>query len=280
MKTTVITEKMLRNFRDYMIEEEKSNHTVEKEYRDVRKFFLFAQGQTVTKQLVLGYKEELQKQYKPRSVNSMVASLNSFFTYMKWYDLKVKGMKLQRETFYPEKKELTRAEYEKLCEMCEKNGHQRTGLILQTIAGTGIRVSELRYITVQTCKNGAATVTNKGKSRVILIPKQLRKILLRYAAEQKIYKGPIFISKSGVPIDRVTVWRLLKNICLETGVRQEKVFPHNIRHLFARTFYSVSHDISKLADVLGHSSIDTTRLYIMTTEKEHRNILDKMHLIT
>ena len=212
-------------------------------------------------------------------MNSMLVSLNRLFGFLGWHDLKVKTLKLQKKVFCPEEKELSKAEYKSLCRAAEQKGNRRISLIIQTICGTGIRVGELRYITVEAAKKGNATVTCKAKTRTVFIVRELQKKLLRYAAEQGIKSGIIFVTRNGNPINRITVWRGMKNLCAAAGVDSRKVFPHNLRHLFARVFWSVEKDIAKLADILGHSSIDTTRIYIISTGEEHRRRMENMHLI-
>lgn len=209
----------------------------------------------------------------------MLASLNSFFDFLGWVDLKVKSIKLQRQIYCPEEKELTKAEYIRLVNTAKQKGNERLNLLIQTICGTGIRVSELQFITVEAVKCGEATVSLKGKTRTVFIVKELKQKLLRYAAEQKIESGAIFITRTGKPMSRTNIWREMKNLCTQAGVNPDKVFPHNLRHLFARTFYGIEKDIAKLADILGHSSINTTRIYIITTGDEHRRRMENMRLI-
>ena len=209
----------------------------------------------------------------------MLSSVNALFEFMGRQDLKVKTIKMQRSVYCPEDKELTRAEYQRLCEAAKRKKNNRLELIIETVCSTGIRIGELKYITVESAKRGEAVVTLKGKTRFVFIPKELKRKLLRYAQEQNIKSGMIFVTKSGKAIDRTNVWRDMKNLCKEAHVKPEKVFPHNLRHLFARTFYNIDKDIAKLADVLGHSSIDTTRIYIISTGAEHRRLIEKMKLI-
>ena len=272
-----ITEEMIKSYRQYLIRGEKSTATVEKYLRDVRAFSVFAGGAAVTKELTVAYKKELLKNYAPRSINSMLASVNSFLNFMGWTDCKVKLLKLQRQVYCAEEKELTRAEYERLLKAAEKNEQLR--LVMQTICATGIRVSELRFFTVEAVKHGEVVVSCKAKTRAIFIPGKLRKRLLDYAKQQNIRSGVIFLAKSGKPLDRKTIWAQMKGLCKAAGVKPGKVFPHNLRKLFARTFYGIEKDIAKLADILGHSSIDTTRIYIMTTGTEHRRKIERLGLV-
>ena len=274
-----IIENIILNFENHLSEQEKSPSTIEKYIRDVRAFSAFAERKTITKETVILYKKHLQKNYAVRSVNSMLASVNSLFSFLGWHDLKVKSLKLQQQVFCPEEKELTKAEYYRLCTAAKHKHTKRLNLILQTICGTGIRVSELQYITVEAVKHGEAVVNCKAKTRTIFIVKELKQKLLRYAAEQGIKSGVIFVTKSGKPINRTNIWREMKALCKEANVNPQKVFPHNLRHLFARTFYGIEKDIAKLADILGHSSINTTRIYIISTGTEHRKRMENMRLI-
>ena len=280
MKGQILTSEAIDRYKKYLREEEKSENTIEKYLRDVRAFAVYLSGVEVTKGTVIAYKGKLlSENYTVRSVNSMLASLNSLFVFLGWEDCKVKSIKFQRQIYCPEEKELTKAEYMRLVKTAKQKGNERLNLILQTICGTGIRVSELQYITVEALKNGKAVVSLKGKTRSVFIVKDLRKKLLRYAAEQKILSGAIFITRTGKPISRTNIWREMKGLCKQAGVNPSKVFPHNLRHLFARVFYDIEKDIAKLADILGHSSINTTRIYIISTGNEHRRRMENMRLI-
>ena len=279
MRGRTITAKTINEFKEHLILAEKSAATIEKYIRDVKAFVAYTQGGAVTKEAVIAYKKHLQETYAARSVNSMLASINSLFTFLGWHELKVRSLKLQRQIFCPEEKELTRAEYARLCRTAERRHNTRLCLILQTICGTGIRVSELRYITVEAAKRGEAVVNCKAKTRSVFIVKELKQKLLRYAAEQGITSGMIFVTRTGKPISRTNIWREMKALCAEAHVDPQKVFPHNLRHLFARVFYGLEKDIAKLADILGHSSINTTRIYIISTGSEHRRRMENMRLI-
>ncbi|PWM28473.1 MAG: integrase [Clostridiales bacterium] len=279
MKGHYLTSKEIERFRNYLREEEKSENTLEKYIRDVTTFSVFC-SETITKDTVIAYKQSLiDGGYAVRSINSMLASINSLFSFLGWYELRVKSLKVQQQVFCPEEKELTKAEYERLCRTAERKQNQRLCLILQTICGTGIRVSELQFITVEAVRKGEATVSLKGKTRSIFIVRDLQKKLLRYISEQKITAGAVFVTRTGKPISRTNIWREMKNLCVEAEVNPEKVFPHNLRHLFARVFYGIEKDIAKLADILGHSSINTTRIYIVSTGTEHRQRMERMRLI-
>lgn len=280
MKGQFLTDKLVAEFSAHLKNEEKSKNTTEKYLRDVRMFAAHFRGTEITKEMVIAYKSKLlAEHYAVRSVNSMLASLNSLFTFLGWSDCKVKSMKLQRQIYCPEEKELTKAEYLRLVNTAKRKGKERLNLILQTICGTGIRVSELEYITVEAAKSGKAVVALKGKTRSVFLVKELQKKLLRYATEQNISSGTIFITRNGKPLSRTNIWREMKGLCQEAGVHPQKVFPHNLRHLFARVFYGIEKDLAKLADILGHSSINTTRIYIISTGSEHRKRMENMHLI-
>ena len=280
MKGRILTENQIAAFAAYLKSEEKSKNTVEKYIRDVRVMTAYVGKAEITKETVIAYKNKLlSENYAARSINSMLASFNSLFSFLGWVDLKVKYIKLQRQIYCPEEKELTKAEYMRLVNTAKQKGNERLNLLIQTICGTGIRVSELQYITVESVKCGEAVVSLKGKTRSVFIVKELQKKLLRYAAKQKIISGEIFITRNGKPMSRTNIWREMKNLCVQAGVNPQKVFPHNLRHLFARTFYGIEKDIAKLADILGHSSINTTRIYIITTGNEHRQRMENMRLI-
>ena len=276
MEGRVITAKMIAEFKEHLILEERSVATIQKYIRDVKAFMAYAQNSAISKEIVITYKKYLQENYAVRSVNSMLASINSFFSLFGWNDLKVKSLKLQQQVFCPEEKELTKGESTRLCRAAERRHNERRNL---TICGTGIRVSELQFITVEAAKCGEAVVRCKGKTRAVFIVRELRQKLLRYAAEQNIKSGMIFMTRTGKPISRTNIWREMKALCVEANVNPEKVFPHNLRHLFARVFYGIEKDIAKLADILGHSSINTTRIYIISTGTEHRQRMENMRLI-
>lgn len=279
MEGRVITAKMIAGFREHLILEERSVATIQKYIRDVNAFMAYAQNSAISKEIVIAYKKYLQEDYAVRSVNSMLASINSLFVFLGWHDLKVKALKLQQQVYCPEEKELTKAEYTRLCKVAQRRHNERLNLILQTICGTGIRVSELQFITVEAVKCGEAVVSCKAKTRSVFIVKELKQKLLRYAAKQNIKSGMIFVTRTGKPISRTNIWREMKALCIEADVNPQKVFPHNLRHLFARIFYGIEKDIAKLADILGHSSINTTRIYIISTGIEHRRRMENMHLI-
>lgn len=268
----------LKAFITYLQEEEKSPKTIEKYERDVLAFLRYIKGGEICKERTIAYKHSLEEQgYAIRSINSMVTSVNRFFDFLNRADCKVKNLRCQRRTYCSEEKELTKAEYLRLLEAAKKN--KRLHLILQTICGTGIRISELKYFTVEAVRKGEIVVRCKSKIRTILIPSKLKKLLLNYTKQQKIKSGAIFVSRNGNPLDRSNIWTQMKRLCEKAKVNPSKVFPHNLRKLFARTFYSIEKDIAKLADILGHGSIETTRIYIMTTGNEHRRKIEKLGLV-
>jgi len=269
---------ILREYREYLHREEKSAATIEKYCRDANTFFLFADGRAITKELTVSYKKSLQERnYALRSINSMLASLNSLLLFLGLNDCTVKNLRQQRQIYCAEEKELTKAEYMRLLQASK--GKPQLNLILQTICGTGIRVSELKYFTVEAVRRGEVTVRCKSKTREILLPGNLKKHLMEYARRNGITTGEIFTTRSGRSLDRSNIWAQMKQLCQEAAVLPSKVFPHNLRKLFARMFYGLEKDIAKLADILGHSSIETTRIYIMTTGMEHRRIIERLGLV-
>lgn len=278
MNHRALTEAHIRHFHRELLRQEKSTATVEKYLRDVRAFSAYLGEAPVTKEAVMAYKQHLQGEgYAVRSVNSILASINSLLGLLGWTDCRVKSLKLQKQVYSPEEKELTKGEYQRLLKAAE--GQPQLHLVLQTICSTGIRVSELRYFTVEAVAAGEVVVTCKGKTRAILLPGKLRKRLSDYARKKKLRSGAIFLTASGKPLDRKTIWVRMKGLCRGAGVSPTKVFPHNLRKLFARTFYGLEKDLAKLADILGHSSIDTTRIYIMTTGAEHRRKIEQLGLV-
>lgn len=277
MKT--ITNEQIRSFKEYLINEEKATATVNKYIHDVEEFVVFKGEKLIDKSLVLAYKMYLIEQYAPTSVNAALSSLNSFFNFMEWYDLRVKNLKIQRQIFASTDKELTKAEYDRLLEAAKQKKNERLYLLMQTICSTGIRVSEVRHITVESIGRGVAEINCKGKRRQVFLPKQLCGILKQYIREQKIKSGSVFITKNGNPLDRSNIWSDMKKLCKAANVSDKKVFPHNLRHLFARTYYSLQKDIVRLADILGHSSINTTRIYTMESGEIHRRQIQKLGLL-
>ncbi len=274
-----ITNELLIKFETSMFEDEKSKATTQKYLRDLHCFVNFANERAIDKGLVLEYKAELGCTYALTSANSMLAALNAFLRFAGWFDCIVKQFKIQKKVFCSEEKELSKAEYLSLVRTAESKRNERLSLLIQTICGTGIRVSEVAYITVEAVHRGEAVVSCKGKTRRVFIVSALRKKLLQYAKAQGIKSGMIFVTKNGKALNRSNIWAEMKRLCQDAGVSPDKVFPHNLRHLFARTFYGIEKDIAKLADILGHSNINTTRIYIISTGAEHRRKMENMRLI-
>lgn len=259
--------------------EERSPATRRQYQRDLQRFLRFAAGAPLTKGLIIRYKEELQRDYLPTSVNAKLAALNGFLRFTGNGELRVKQLRIQRKAFCPKQRELSKAEYLRLVEAARQGKDEKLALLLQTICGTGIRVSELRFVTAEAVRSGEATVRLKGKTRAILISGKLRKALRNYAIRAGINAGPVFVTRNGKPLDRSNIWKMMKALCGKSGVHAGKVFPHNLRHLFARCFYALDKDIAKLADVLGHSNINTTRIYIASSGREHRRRMEALGLV-
>lgn len=275
-----LTAERIAAYGSWLRQEERAAGTLEKYLRDVSAFARWLAGGPVTKEAAAAWKAcLLEQQYAPATVNSMLAALNGFFRFAGWDECRVKFLKVQRQVFRDPRRELTRAEYQRLLDTAEARGRHRLTLLLETIGGTGIRVSEVRSITVEAARLGRADIRLKGKIRTILIPGKLCRKLLKYAKKQKIASGEIFLTKSGRGVSRRQVWAEMKGLCEAAGVEPSKVFPHNLRHLFATAFYRACKDIVKLADVLGHSSIETTRIYLMTSGIEHAKYLDGLGLV-
>lgn len=274
-----ITSEAVEEYREYLYEREMGRATIEKYLRDLKVFRHFLGEEEVLREQVLRYKQLLEKKYRASSVNSMLAALNRFFQFSGWNDCIVKQVRIQRNLFLEEEKMLTRTEYEKLLEAAGKRKNERLFCLMQAICSTGIRVSEHRFITVEALKKGRAQVWNKGKERVIFLPEELCGLLQDYCRSKNIKSGSVFVTRNGKPLDRSNIWAMMKRLCVEAGVDKCKVFPHNLRHLFAFTFYSVEKDLVRLADVLGHSNMETTRIYTASTGREHRQQLSRMNLV-
>lgn len=278
MKRQLKQERIIQ-FETHLQNEERSLATIEKYIHDICVFYDYMGKRSVEKNDVVEYKTHLLTKYTVTSANSMIAAINVFFRFCGWHDLCVKQYKIQKFAFASEEKELTKVEYGRLVQAAKRKKNERLNLIIQTICGTGIRVSELMHITVEAVKRGEAFVNCKGKNRRVFIVSDLRKKLLRYIDEQNIVSGAVFITRGGKPVSRHNIWRDMKSLCKDANVLASKVFPHNLRHLFARTFYGIEKDIAKLADILGHASINTTRVYIVTTAIEHKRKMENMRLI-
>ena len=280
MESRRMTLNQIDQYAHYLREEEKSAATIAQYRREVQRFYLWLpEGKLVNKELGLAYKETLQDQKQPASVNASLAALNSFFRFQDWQDLVLKPLKTQRRVFCAEDRELSYSEYLRLVETAEVLRNDRLSLILQTIASTGIRISELRAVTVEAVRVQRAEVWAKGKIRTVFLPGKLCRKLQRYVQRNGLKSGPVFVTRNGNPIDRSNVWSQMKKLCAKANVNPHKVFPHNLRHLFARRHYNQNRDIAKLADILGHSSINTTRLYTISSGREHAIQIEELGLV-
>ncbi|MDE7220514.1 MAG: tyrosine-type recombinase/integrase [Oscillospiraceae bacterium] len=276
---SAVTAGHIAQYAVYLREQERARNTVKKYVHDLHEFMSFLNGRPVTKGAVIAWKEHLADTYTPATVNSMLAAVNGFFHFMDWPKLSVKPLKVQRPLFCDENREMTRAEYVRLVDAARRQGNERLALILQTICATGIRVSELRFITVEAAALGRTVVSNKGKRRTVFLPGKLCKLLKKYLKKQEITGGPVFVTRTGKPLDRSNIWRDMKALCESAGVEPDKVFPHNLRHLFARTYYSLEKDLSRLADILGHSNVTTTRIYTTESGFVHARQMERLGLI-
>lgn len=280
MESKQIVPAQIAAFSELLMKAERSTGTIEKYRRDVQSFAAWLNGREVTREAAAGWKHYLQEQgYNPATINSMLVALNRFFDFMGWHICRVNTLKLQRRLFRSADRELTKEEYIHLIETAREKGKERLALLMETICATGIRVSEVQYITVEAARQGRTEISLKGKIRTILLPGKLCRKLLKYAKKQKTVSGEIFLTRNGTGLSRKQIWAEMKAICRLAGVAASKVFPHNLRHLFARTFYRISHDVAKLADLLGHSSIETTRIYLISTGSEHEKQLNRLQLI-
>ena len=281
MEKQIITAECIGSFGQFLRENERSTATVEKYLREVRLFAAFLDCSEVTKASVAQWKANLlSENYNPATINGKLSAIDRFLTFMGWEACRVKHLRLQRRLFRESNRELTKAEYERLIAAADKSGKERLSLLMETICATGIRVSEVRYITLEAAKESKTEISLKGKIRTILIPGKLCRKLLKYARKNKIASGELFLTRSGRSLSRKQIWAEMKAICEKAGVEPGKVFPHNLRHLFARTFYKICRDVARLADVLGHSSIETTRIYLISTGVEHARTLEQMHLVS
>lgn len=259
-KHKTLTAAHITRYTEYLKEQERTASTIQKYARDLENLLDFLRGEPLTKTGLIDWKEHLIQNYAPTTVNSMLAAVNSFLTFMGWRELSVRPLKIQKSLFCEAEKELTRDEYFRLVNAAQRRGNQRLSLVLQTICATGIRVSELKYITAEAVQKGRAEINNKGKRRTVFLSDKLRRLLRKYLQVQKKTAGAVFTTRSGKPLDRSNIWRDMKALCESAGVAPGKVFPHNLRHLFARTYYSIEKDLSRLADILGHTSVNTTRI--------------------
>lgn len=277
-KQFFITTENIRQYTAHLKSEERADSTIEKYIRDVKAFADFLDGAEATKESAVAWKNNLKQNREATSVNSMISVVNGFFEFF-GLDIKLKQFKIQHRTFLPIEKELTNEDYEKLLRTAKEQKNERLCFVMQTICATGIRVSELKFITMESVKKGYAEIHNKGKIRTILLPADLTKILLKYAKKHGIKSGCIFVTKTGKPLNRSNIWAEMKKLCKAAGVDKKKVFPHNLRRHFAVRFYSKAKDLSKLADCLGHANINTTRIYLKGSGAEHRRIINSLGLV-
>ena len=279
MEKYILTSEQIAAYSRWLQEEERSAATLEKYLRDIRAFAAWMDGESVTKEAVTGWKEHLVAEQRAAStINAALSALNGLFQFLGW-DIRAKFLKVQRRSFRDPARELSRNDYEALITTARERGQDRLALLMETICATGIRVSELRYLTVEAAEKGCAEISLKGKIRTILLPGKLCRKLLKYARKEKIASGEVFRTGGGKSLSRKQIWSEMKNLCHHAGVEPSKVFPHNLRHLFATVFYRACGDIVKLADVLGHSSIETTRIYLLTSGAEHIRTLDRLRLV-
>lgn len=281
MAAEIISKKNISDFKSFLLDCEMSKATIKKYLAEIRSFLIFlnAKNKELTKQAGQEYREYLKESFKPQTVNGKISAINKWFTFIGFSEFKIKLLRIQKRAFVDERRELTYTEYKRLLEAAEAKGNERLYNVMVTICGTGIRISELKYITVEAAKKGYAEISMKGKERIVLLQKRLRKRLIRYSNEHGITSGHIFRTRSGKPIDRSNICHDMKKLCKMARVDSCKVFPHNLRHLFARSFYNIEKNLAHLADVLGHSSIETTRIYVATSAKAHERTLDRMRLI-
>ena len=274
------TQQAIESYRRWLIGMERSRGTISQYLRDIQSLYLFLpEGQELSREQVQLWKASLaEKGLAPSTINAALTAVNGFFRFMHWEELTVRLLRRQKQLFRDNERELTRKEYMRLVQTAARQGKNRLSLIMQSICATGIRISELRFLTVEALHTGRAMVDCKGKNRVVLIPNELKRMLMRYVKEKGILSGPVFVTKKGRPVDRSNVWHEMKKLCQQAGVNARKVFPHNLRHLFAVTFYRQQKDLAKLADILGHSSIETTRIYAMESGAEHQRMINALHL--
>lgn len=278
-KRADITAETINGYAAYLREQERAEGTVRKYIRTLYALREYLDGAPLTKTALIAWKEELTAAYAPASVNAMLAPVNGFLAFMGRQELAVRPLKIQKSLFCDESRELTRGEYTRLVKAAKTGGDERLSLVIQTICATGIRVSELRFVTAGAVQAGRAEITNKGKRRIVFLPDKLRRMLKQYLHKQKITAGAVFVTRTGRPLDRSNIWRDMKALCESAGVDAGKVFPHNLRHLFARTYYSIEKDLSRLADILGHSNVNTTRIYTVESGAVHARHLERLGLI-
>lgn len=280
MQKHTMTEKMIEQYLEHLRFEERSEHTICRYRKALEDFYRFLpEKKTFGKGETLNWKEQLSKRYAASTVNVMLSAVNGFSAFYHWHECRVKPIKRQRGVFRDRRREMSRAEYLRLLDTAQQMGKQRLYYIMETLCSTGMRISELRFVTVEALSAGHVCVNCKGKLRVILLTKRLIKALREYCRLNEIHSGPVFVTRTGKPVDRSNIWQELQKLCKAAGVHSRKVFPHNFRHLFAVSFYHLEKDIAKLADVLGHASLETTRIYIMESGLEHERQLERLGLV-
>ncbi|MGM9590920.1 MAG: tyrosine-type recombinase/integrase [Faecousia sp.] len=278
-RSYTLTPELIQNYLVYQQEQERSTATIQKYAHDLTELYRYLNGQPLNKVALIGWKQKLTETHAPATVNSMLTAVNGYLGYMGWPELRIKLLKIQRSLFLDEQKELTRSDYVRLVRVAEQQGNERLSLVIQTICATGIRVSELRFITAEAVCCGRAGITNKGKRRTVFLPDKLRRLLKQYLKKQRITTGAVFVTRTGKNLDRSNIWREMKALCKSAGIDSNKVFPHNLRHLFARTYYSQERDLSRLADILGHSNVSTTRIYTAESGAVHAKQMERMGLV-
>lgn len=275
----VINELSIQEYLLYLKEQERSSATIQKYAHDLYSLLEFLPDRVISKSILIDWKQELIGKYASASVNTKLAAINGYLQFKGWHNLMLKPLKIQRSLFLEEEKELTKEEYVRLVRAAQRKENERLALVIQTICTTGIRVSELKFITVEAVQRGRAEISNKGKRRIVFLPDQLRKLLKKYIRNQKKTTGAVFTTRTGKPLDRSNIWRDMKKLCADAQVSEKKVFPHNLRHLFARTFYAIEKDLSRLADILGHTNLTTTRIYTAESGSVHARQIGRMNLI-
>lgn len=274
-----LTLESIEQYTAHLRSQEKADNTILKYTHDLAALYKWMDDRPLTREVMIEWKEHLAAAYAPASANSMLAAANGFLKFMNWQELAVKPLRIQKSLFCDEQREMTKEEYIRLVEAARREGNERLSLILQTICATGIRVSELQFITAEAVCIGRTEINNKGKLRIIFLPDRLCRLLGEYLRRKGRNSGPVFITCTGRPLNRSNIWRDMKKLCESADVESGKVFPHNLRHLFAKIYYSLEKDISRLADILGHSSVNTTRIYTMESGRNHARQIERMGLV-
>lgn len=280
MQNYKLTDEDIEKYAEQLVLEERAGATIEKYLRSIRAFAAWLGGDSVTKTAINAWKEQLAARYAASTVNCALSALNGLFRFLSWNDCRVKFLRVQRRLFRDSRRELTKEDYLRLINTASSSGNERLALLMETICACGIRVSEVRFITVAAARGGTAQVNLKGKIRTIMLPRKLCRKLLSYCRAKNILSGEIFLTGRGKSLSRQQIWRSMKQLSRRSGISAGKVFPHNLRHLFAVTYYRAHRDIVKLADILGHSSVETTRIYLVSSGSEHRRQIAGLGLIS